>query len=314
MIARPTSVHRRCAFTLIELLVVIAIIAILAAFLFPVFARAKLAAKKVAGLSNVKQMGTATHLYAADYDDLCPTTYAPWTPARGYSHNLLIPVPYTWATSATPAQLNAFQTFWGNNLQPYIKNINLYNDPGTSPDRFSSISAGTPPNEVTNSISYTYNGLLSGYSLGGIYEQTRVPLFWMGRGSLAMIGYGYANPYLQCPDYNSPCVYVPATAGCDFNAANPNGAVSFLSNNSRNKGYDVYLGGINYAFADSSAKWRKLGIGTAGANTDPRIDPFMEYQGGKHPKGQWYDQYKCHLYMFRPDFDWGNETATPNVF
>ena len=58
------------AFTLIELLVVIAIIAILAAILFPVFASAKMAAKKTADLSNVKQIGTGIVLYANDYDDV----------------------------------------------------------------------------------------------------------------------------------------------------------------------------------------------------------------------------------------------------
>ncbi len=57
------------AFTLIELLVVIAIIAILAAILFPVFAQAKLAAKKTCDLSNLKQIGTATKIYLADWDD-----------------------------------------------------------------------------------------------------------------------------------------------------------------------------------------------------------------------------------------------------
>lgn len=61
--------QRRTAFTLIELLVVIAIIAILAAILFPVFAKAKEAAKKTQDLSNVKQIGTAIQLYAGDYDD-----------------------------------------------------------------------------------------------------------------------------------------------------------------------------------------------------------------------------------------------------
>ena len=57
------------AFTLIELLVVIAIIAILAAILFPVFAQAKLAAKKTADLSNLKQIGTSMQIYANDNDD-----------------------------------------------------------------------------------------------------------------------------------------------------------------------------------------------------------------------------------------------------
>jgi len=63
-------------FTLIELLVVIAIIAILAAILFPVFARAKQAAKQTACLSNAKQIGTCQKMYMTDYDDMAPIFYA----------------------------------------------------------------------------------------------------------------------------------------------------------------------------------------------------------------------------------------------
>ena len=62
--------HRRRAFTLIELLVVIAIIAILAAILFPVFARARGAAQKTCCVSNQKQLQTAWLLYASDYDNV----------------------------------------------------------------------------------------------------------------------------------------------------------------------------------------------------------------------------------------------------
>ena len=60
--------HRR-GFTLIELLVVIAIIAILAAILFPVFARAREKARQASCLSNIKQIGLASLMYAQDYDE-----------------------------------------------------------------------------------------------------------------------------------------------------------------------------------------------------------------------------------------------------
>ena len=68
------DMSKRSAFTLIELLVVIAIIAILAAMLFPVFASAKLAAKKSQDLSNMRQIGMSIALYTHDYEGSMPLT------------------------------------------------------------------------------------------------------------------------------------------------------------------------------------------------------------------------------------------------
>jgi len=62
--------HR--GFTLIELLVVIAIIAILAAILFPVFARAREKARQASCLSNIKQITNAAMMYVQDYDETLP--------------------------------------------------------------------------------------------------------------------------------------------------------------------------------------------------------------------------------------------------
>jgi prepilin-type N-terminal cleavage/methylation domain-containing protein/prepilin-type processing-associated H-X9-DG protein len=63
---------KRRGFTLIELLVVIAIIAILAAILFPVFARARKQARKTMCLNNCKQMGLGVMMYTQDYDETYP--------------------------------------------------------------------------------------------------------------------------------------------------------------------------------------------------------------------------------------------------
>src|SRR4051794_8241296 len=67
---------RRPAFTLIELLVVIAIMAILAAILFPVFARAREKARQITCIANLKQLGMSAFLYAQDYDENLPNNFA----------------------------------------------------------------------------------------------------------------------------------------------------------------------------------------------------------------------------------------------
>lgn len=72
----PRFRRSHTGFTLIELLVVIAIIAILAAILFPVFARAREKARQSTCLSNLKQISLGMMMYAQDYDELyCPAYY-----------------------------------------------------------------------------------------------------------------------------------------------------------------------------------------------------------------------------------------------
>ncbi len=93
-------------FTLIELLVVIAIIAILAAILFPVFARAREAARKSSCQSNLKQIGTAFAMYVQDYD-------------QAYPH---------FGGGDFPITTNP-RRHWPSAVFPYIKNRQVYKCP-----------------------------------------------------------------------------------------------------------------------------------------------------------------------------------------
>src|SRR6476619_4947859 len=90
---------KKKAFTLIELLVVIAIIAILAAILFPVFGRARENARRSSCQSNLKQLGLSIEQYKQDYD----TRY----PGFGQTGN----------------------NGWGENVQPYLKSIQILQCP-----------------------------------------------------------------------------------------------------------------------------------------------------------------------------------------
>ncbi len=114
---------QRRAFTLIELLVVIAIIAILAAILFPVFAKAKLAAKKASDLSNARQLGIATLMYNTDSDDTYPMSV--------YDTQSPVLIPGTFHRIATVY----------DELLPYMKNINILASPVNPPG----IDFGGPP-------------------------------------------------------------------------------------------------------------------------------------------------------------------------
>ncbi|NLH99176.1 MAG: prepilin-type N-terminal cleavage/methylation domain-containing protein [Chthonomonadales bacterium] len=128
---------QRQAFTVIELLVVIAIIAILAAILFPVFEQARARARAATSLSNIRQIGYALLMYAADNDETTVRLYG----SRPYS------------SSDT----------WVGSLLPYVRNQSIFFDPAQGKPILSSTTRG--------SISYRWEWFPSyglnrtGYSL-----------------------------------------------------------------------------------------------------------------------------------------------------
>ena len=113
---------RRTGFTLIELLVVIAIIAILAAILFPVFAKAREKARQTSCLSNVKQQALGCLMYNQDYDERFALNI--WTGGG------VIPQPSHQRTYAT-------------NIYPYVKNVQIFACPSCSATGFTPGSAGS---------------------------------------------------------------------------------------------------------------------------------------------------------------------------
>jgi len=120
-------------FTLIELLVVIAIIAILAAILFPVFARAREKARQTSCLSNIKELGLAMIMYTDDYDE-------------------------------TTVSHNCGGLLWPQLLYPYLKNIEVYNCPSDKGNRLGVNTDGTPAYDsrlgygINYNMSWYYNG------------------------------------------------------------------------------------------------------------------------------------------------------------
>jgi len=116
---------KRLGFTLIELLVVIAIIAILAAILFPVFAKVREKARQTTCVSNLKQLGLAVMQYSEDYDGSYP-----------YG------VEYSW-----------WDNTWAISIQPYVKTLSIFNCPDDT-----NLAIGNADGGYGQGMSYAANG------------------------------------------------------------------------------------------------------------------------------------------------------------
>jgi len=178
------NVHgHRSGFTLIELLVVIAIIAILAAILFPVFARARENARRASCQSNLKQIGLGFMQYSQDYDERYPLHFA----------NNDGSIVTSWASSPTNAGEPGRDMGWAELIQPYVKSRQILQCPSEPTGPVSALSNGTGYTDYMSNV-YDIN------QLGGMRAliapaQTVIVVDWFAASSQAsaLINYNWST-------------------------------------------------------------------------------------------------------------------------
>jgi len=251
----------RPGFTLIELLVVIAIIAILAAILFPVFARAREKARQISCLGNMKQMGTGYMMYTQDYDESYIFSERWGSPGNG----------------------------WAGRLYPYVKNKAVYKCPDDNLTWRDFGTAGSCPwCRRGDYISYAENGNISAYTpwwnwgsaINGVYDSSKTKLATLANiGSPAQVVLFYESAFSLNPGGGpAPEPLLKAHSRFFFgnfadDIANPNETDSSAGNGmnddwqspvtaDQHNDYTLQgtklVGGANFVLADGHAKYFKV--------------------------------------------------------
>jgi prepilin-type N-terminal cleavage/methylation domain-containing protein/prepilin-type processing-associated H-X9-DG protein len=251
-------------FSLIELLVVIAIIAILAAILFPVFARARESARTSSCLSNTKQISLAIMQYLQDYDEKFPVA----------AMNL------TWGGVEKPdtpwgPYKNAYAG-WDHQIYPYVKNAQVFRCPSKD-EGPAATNAGTDNSDRTGATQYFINKQLTGdpeiqgWQNSGFHPQKQASLQWpavtimvgettvgASTGSMGheFDGWGWQDGhrpiYDNGPngnwDYKTNYAALCSTAGTPFNDHSLGSGIPAIW---------IHNEGSNWAFTDGHVKWYK---------------------------------------------------------
>ena len=222
----------RNAFTLIELLVVIAIISILAAILFPVFARARENARRASCLNNMKQIGLGVAMYTQDYDETL--------------------ISYRYITPNGSSSVG-----WTETLQPYVKSRQMFVCPsarkvsgctptGNDPTYYPPTTPTTASKPSFGSYGYNYyylgrDGITGGvrylvdFKLAAIQNPTETVL---ANEVTGVWGVGPTYP----PSYWDP----PRTGACEASIT------TFRQQNAQ-----WHFDGTNIIFVDGHAKFMK---------------------------------------------------------
>jgi prepilin-type N-terminal cleavage/methylation domain-containing protein/prepilin-type processing-associated H-X9-DG protein len=241
-------------FTLIELLVVIAIIAILAAILFPVFAKAREKARQITCLSNEKQLGLAFMQYTQDYDELLPAEH--WGQPQG----------------------------WGGEIYSYVKSTGAFHCPDDPTQAITSKAGVAVPVSFSMNYAFSNEPNSAGYPLSGFNAPASTIVLSESTGSAVVVTlvdegtnnyttdpYGtYGTHWLSC-----------AADGMDTNGYWGGGGANYATgliggiNNkySTADGPPAHNGGANYVLADGHAKFVMPGAVSAGWRANNSTDP-----------------------------------------
>lgn len=220
------------AFTLLEILVVIAILALLAAILFPVMARAKESAKKTVCLSNIRQLSFGLGLYVTENNDTFPASAE--DPSSG--------LPYWFPGDNMPLGFidPAEKQNWGAGILPYVTNRDVFVCPSARLD--TSPVFGVVPAPGGNA-SYMYNGAVSRKSFSQISSASRLVVL---HGSSRTTRDAYVQPTpFGTQDAKGEVFFdtvhgVPVCNGIDIDKAG-----------------SVHSSGDNYIWADAHAKYKR---------------------------------------------------------
>lgn len=217
---RTVSGRGRQAFTLIELLVVIAIIAILAAILFPVFARVRENARRSSCQSNLKQIALSMFQYTQDFDERFPfaTDSVCCNPAVPQGDSTMPGAKYKTA----PAGGGGNYISWMDTIYPYVKSTQIFQCPNATGTRAADAN-------------YQYNPYISGHVKldKGWWPYGPLPLTQIPSPAESMLFMDWQSPYniyLTRGYYQGRIFY---------------GEVQ------------IHLEGDNVAFADGHVKWFK---------------------------------------------------------
>lgn len=232
---RQAATGKKRGFTLIEILVVVAIIGLLAAILFPVFARVRENGKRTACTSNLKQLALAARMYSQDYTQ----TY----------------MPIQLADAADVSATNPYG--WADAMSPYIKSIQLFQCPSdTRP--VCAAGHGLPvdptinklkPSDTTATCGYTdyqMNAEMGEVTREQVKSPTQTILFTEGSGNLSRLT-------------GNGCRTTAAGSATDAIFTSPYGCtVSTATGVLDNRAGSRHLDGYNFAFADGHVKWFKM--------------------------------------------------------